>query len=193
VHPVVIDRTIPYGDLQVLVAHDAEQRRFLGLKTGPAHFGDFVFLQVAPHTVDERSSRLIHSACKSLASPSCVAVSSGVGHFPRLQGVRPTRIFPVNSDGSITPIPSRARIHAGCHRLHPPRGSSRAEVCRRSSRRAGASTRPRILSNPGESSGGNSRGVAAIEQGRMNPRKYYCRDIVSPVEKISTPGGNRCG
>jgi hypothetical protein len=59
VHPVVIDRTIPYGDLQVLVAHDAEQRRFLGLKTGPAHFGDFVFLQVAPHTVDEIAAQAV--------------------------------------------------------------------------------------------------------------------------------------
>jgi hypothetical protein len=59
VHPVVIDRTIPYGDLQLLVAHDAEQRRFVGLKTGPAQRGDFVFMQVAPHTVDEIAAQVV--------------------------------------------------------------------------------------------------------------------------------------
>jgi hypothetical protein len=53
VHPVVIDRTIPYGGVEVLVARDAEQRRFVGFNTGPARFGEFVFLQVAPQTIED--------------------------------------------------------------------------------------------------------------------------------------------
>lgn len=52
-HPVVIDRTIRYGDVRILVARDDAQRSFVALNTGVRQQGRFVFLQVEPSTIDE--------------------------------------------------------------------------------------------------------------------------------------------
>lgn len=51
--PVVIDRTLHYGDVKILVAHDEDERCFIGLNTSPRLRGTWVFIEVHPATVDQ--------------------------------------------------------------------------------------------------------------------------------------------
>jgi hypothetical protein len=50
--PVVIDRSIPYGAMRLLVARTPDGRTCLGLYSGPAARSPIVFLEVALPAVD---------------------------------------------------------------------------------------------------------------------------------------------
>ena len=51
-HTVVIDRTIHYGDVKLMVASDPDDRCFIGLNLSRGQRGNVVFIEVAPQTID---------------------------------------------------------------------------------------------------------------------------------------------
>lgn len=52
VHPLQLEKTLPYGDVQLLVARDHEQRCFLGLALSRGTRGNVVLVQVERDKLD---------------------------------------------------------------------------------------------------------------------------------------------
>jgi hypothetical protein len=52
-HQVTVERKIPYGAVEILVAVDAEENTFLGFHTGIGRSGSLVFIEVARATLQE--------------------------------------------------------------------------------------------------------------------------------------------
>ena len=52
-HALAIEKTIPYGDVKLVVAGDPQARTFIGVGLGHGRRGNLVFIQVHPDTVQE--------------------------------------------------------------------------------------------------------------------------------------------
>ena len=52
-HALAIEKTIPYGDVKLVVAGDPLARTFIGVGLGHGRHGNLVFIEVHPDTVLE--------------------------------------------------------------------------------------------------------------------------------------------
>lgn len=50
-HAISIDRTFTYGDVRIFVAHDAHERRFVGVGLSLGERGNIVFIEVREATI----------------------------------------------------------------------------------------------------------------------------------------------
>lgn len=71
-HRVTLERTIPYGGVEILVAVDAEENTFLGFHTGIGRSGTLVFIEVARSTLDELQTGSLD--LRTLVTERCIGM-----------------------------------------------------------------------------------------------------------------------
>jgi len=71
-HQVTLERKIPYGAVEILVAVDAEKNTFLGFTTGIGGGGSLVFIEVARATLQELEKGLLD--LHTLVTQRCIGM-----------------------------------------------------------------------------------------------------------------------
>ena len=71
-HRVTIEKTLWYGDVEILVAIDADENTFAGFNTGIGRSGNLVFIEVARSTLAELEAGKLD--LRTLVAERCIGM-----------------------------------------------------------------------------------------------------------------------